>query len=129
MRVTSTRRLAIVALALLSAGAQSALRQNLEESQKVLVRGVAPNDQQRFTDATFTCVVDGKPGQLQPLDRINDDYCDCEDGSDEPGTAACAEKQGRSFYCENGGFFPMQVRLFASRFPFTAAEMLSVVGS
>ena len=32
---------------------------------------------------TFTC----KDGSLVlPIQRVNDDYCDCPDGSDEPGT-------------------------------------------
>lgn len=34
----------------------------------------------------FTCV---NSGEKIPFDQVNDDYCDCEDGSDEPSTNAC----------------------------------------
>ncbi|KAJ8614252.1 hypothetical protein CTAYLR_001102 [Chrysophaeum taylorii] len=34
---------------------------------------------------------------------INDDFCDCKDGSDEAATAACAGVGGSSFLCENVG--------------------------
>ncbi|XP_059168409.1 glucosidase 2 subunit beta-like isoform X1 [Physella acuta] len=44
---------------------------------------------------TFRCLSDGKS---IPLEHVNDDYCDCADGSDEPGTSACSNGL---FYCEN----------------------------
>lgn len=45
----------------------------------------------------FTCRDDS--GTI-PWHRINDDYCDCSDGSDEPGTSACSHIQNSfGFWC------------------------------
>lgn len=59
------------------------------------VRGVAPHDAAHYIPGkTFKCLHSlGVIGYVQ----VNDDYCDCDDGSDEPGTNACPN--GR-FYCQ-----------------------------
>lgn len=46
---------------------------------------------------TFTCLDTSKTIEAS---RVNDDFCDCADGSDEPGTSACP--QGK-FFCVNKG--------------------------
>ena len=38
-------------------------------------------------------------GSSLPRDAVNDDFCDCDDGSDEPGTGACAGSGATLFYC------------------------------
>ncbi|ORX76401.1 hypothetical protein BCR32DRAFT_271285 [Anaeromyces robustus] len=64
------------------------------------IYGVAEEDlgkYQRTPDDLFHCL-DGNG--VIPYSALNDDYCDCADGSDEPGTAACP---GTKFYCDNHG--------------------------
>merc|ERR1712183_1138758 len=64
-----------------------------------LVRGVELKLQPFYNpNKDFTCL-DGSA--TIPFSSVNDDYCDCPDGTDEPGTAACPE--GR-YYCYNIGF-------------------------
>ncbi|XP_061079820.1 glucosidase 2 subunit beta [Conger conger] len=64
-------------------------------------RGVPLSKRQFYQEnKPFTCL-DGS--RTLPFDRVNDDYCDCADGSDEPGTAACPNG---SFHCTNAGFRP-----------------------
>jgi protein kinase C substrate 80K-H len=41
-----------------------------------------------------------------PISILNDNFCDCEDQSDEPLTSACDS----TFKCENKGFKPIVIR-------------------
>ncbi|KAJ5634852.1 Glucosidase 2 subunit beta [Penicillium herquei] len=89
-------------------------------------RGVAPEFAKFYQDTeSFTCI--SNPAVKIPFSAVNDDFCDCPDGSDEPGTAACshlsqnspltvADRPGHSdidltlslpgFYCKNKGHKP-----------------------
>jgi protein kinase C substrate 80K-H len=81
-----------------------------------------------YKDAeTFTCI--SNPSIKLDIARLNDDYCDCPDGSDEPGTSACSYISPLSpprpsrrepgsfdetlalpgFYCKNKGHIPSYI--------------------
>ncbi|GAB7364574.1 hypothetical protein MBLNU230_g5381t1 [Neophaeotheca triangularis] len=94
-------------------------------------RGVSPEFAKFYKDPnTFACI--SNPSISFPLSKVNDDYCDCPDGSDEPGTSACSYISPRSphtpadhtggnkvnstlalpgFYCKNKGHIPAYVPL------------------
>ncbi|KAL1968533.1 hypothetical protein VTN77DRAFT_1743 [Rasamsonia byssochlamydoides] len=90
-------------------------------------RGVAPEFAKFYykDTTTFTCI--SHPSITIPFSSVNDDYCDCPDGSDEPGTSACSHLSRLSpltpsdhpasddvditpalpgFYCKNKGHRP-----------------------
>ena len=55
----------------------------------------------RGSDGIIRCA-DGS--QSLETGQINDDYCDCDDGSDEAKTSACAHIAFARFQCTNTGF-------------------------
>ncbi|CAH1764884.1 7729_t:CDS:10 [Entrophospora sp. SA101] len=69
------------------------------------IRGVANSNLHLYKreNSNWRCL-DGSA--IIPHEAINDDYCDCADGSDEPGTSACLN--GR-FYCKNIGHIPSYI--------------------
>ncbi|KIV90124.1 hypothetical protein PV10_07465 [Exophiala mesophila] len=97
-------------------------------------RGVSPEFAKFYKGASsdvFTCI--SNPSVTIPFSRVNDDFCDCPDGSDEPGTAACSYLSHLSppqyhpgpdtaaaslnttlalpgFYCKNKGHQPAYIR-------------------
>lgn len=76
-----------------------------------VVRGVAPEAQQQFTK-TLECLVNGERKVLAH-EFVNDDFCDCDQGEDEPGTSACSHLLSSAFYCGNDGYFPKTVSAIA----------------
>ncbi|KAI5056694.1 hypothetical protein GOP47_0028512 [Adiantum capillus-veneris] len=72
------------------------------------LRGVSPQDVSYYKSGHLLWCRDGS--KRFSLARLNDDFCDCPDGTDEPGTSACPN--GR-FYCTNQKQAPRWV--FASR--------------
>eukprot|EP00930_Biecheleria_cincta_P063283 TRINITY_DN48803_c0_g1_i1.p1 TRINITY_DN48803_c0_g1~~TRINITY_DN48803_c0_g1_i1.p1 ORF type:complete len:512 (+),score=102.42 TRINITY_DN48803_c0_g1_i1:67-1602(+) len=75
------------------------------------VRGVSPDEQSRYAcegePCTFACLAGTKTSI--PFSAVNDQFCDCEDGSDEPGTSACAGQDKTLFYCANVGGVPRMI--------------------
>jgi protein kinase C substrate 80K-H len=69
--------------------------------------GIAPQDETFYKAATIKCRDGSK--KFTKLE-LNDDFCDCADGTDEPGTSACP---GGKFHCRNAGHTP--VSIYSSR--------------
>ncbi|KAJ8752108.1 hypothetical protein K2173_001783 [Erythroxylum novogranatense] len=69
--------------------------------------GVHPLDENYFASQLIKCK-DGSKSFTR--DRLNDNFCDCVDGTDEPGTPACPRGK---FYCRNLGSAPQFI--FSSR--------------
>jgi len=69
-----------------------------------LVRGVELKLQPFYNPHKQFMCLDGS-GTV-PFSSVNDDYCDCADGTDEPGTAACPHSQ---YYCYNIGYMDMYI--------------------
>lgn len=73
------------------------------------IRGISPNTKSQYlrslkwTKGVFQCFDKSKS---IPIERLNDGYCDCPDGSDEPGTNACGTGM---FYCRNRGSMPKEI--------------------
>ena len=75
------------------------------------IRGVSPDKEALYAplkdDPTkWACLNDSSI--VIDYSKINDNVCDCPDGSDEPGTNACVDSK-TLFYCENEGFIPRRI--------------------
>ena len=104
--MTRTRDVALAALAALSLAAAVAAGgadMGAGAAHRGVPLGVDPASAARFQGETFVC--DGGAVSLD-FSRVNDDYCDCADGADEPGTSACSNG---SFHCRNRGHQPLNV--------------------
>lgn len=69
----------------------------LEEDHGIKIKGVRPEDLRFYIPTTrgnFRCL---NQNEEFTFDRVNDEFCDCEDSSDEPSTAACPNGK---FYCD-----------------------------
>ncbi|KAH7667380.1 Glucosidase 2 subunit beta protein [Dioscorea alata] len=65
--------------------------------------GIAPQDELYYKSDVIKC----KDGSKKfSKDQLNDEFCDCPDGTDEPGTSACPEGK---FYCRNVGHAPLSI--------------------
>ncbi|KAJ9179931.1 hypothetical protein P3X46_008242 [Hevea brasiliensis] len=72
-------------------------------SPSVSLLGIPPQDEDYFKTDTLKCKNGSKKFTRA---QLNDDFCDCPDGTDEPGTSACP--QGK-FYCRNAGHLPVSL--------------------
>lgn len=74
------------------------------EEIKRQLRGVNPKDYSLYSGESFLCKDES---EMLDISKVNDDFCDCPDGSDEPGTSACPKGV---FYCVNKGHTPKELK-------------------
>lgn len=75
------------------------------------ILGVAPEDEYYYKGLSSRGTIKCKDGSNKfNKSHLNDDFCDCADGSDEPGTSACPNGK---FFCKNTGHAPLF--LYSSR--------------
>eukprot|EP00667_Euglena_gracilis_P007590 EG_transcript_7667 len=73
-----------------------------------VTRGVPPAEQQKYIQSLSSGKFSCDNGEVSIfVEQVNDNFCDCSDGTDEPGTAACGS--GAGFWCPNVGFRPQVV--------------------
>ncbi|KAG6401260.1 hypothetical protein SASPL_138111 [Salvia splendens] len=73
--------------------------------------GVSPEDASYYKGLSSASAIKCKDGSKKfNKSQFNDDFCDCPDGTDEPGTSACPNGK---FYCKNAGHAP--IVLYSSR--------------
>lgn len=77
--------------------------------------GVGPDLLEKYIQKSeqqqFQCL---QSKEMISFDSVNDNYCDCKDGSDEPGTSACSNavlsfNSDTKFYCKNKYFKPQYI--------------------
>ncbi|KNC98201.1 uncharacterized protein SPPG_06603 [Spizellomyces punctatus DAOM BR117] len=99
-RILTSLFLSIVVDCVVSAGSAHTTPDGVW-SPDVALRGVHPTKLGLYTATkstqSFQCLDRSK---RIPFSAVNDDYCDCQDGSDEPGTSACSNG---TFHCKNKG--------------------------
>ncbi|KAJ6434050.1 hypothetical protein OIU84_017711 [Salix udensis] len=73
------------------------------KSSSISILGVTPQDENYYQTETIKCRNGSKKFNRA---QLNDDFCDCPDGTDEPGTSACPHGK---FYCVNVGHLPVSL--------------------
>lgn len=72
--------------------------ENKVNTKSNLIRGIHEQESRFYVpdgENKFTCI---RSLEVIDFQKVNDNYCDCLDGSDEPGTSACPNGL---FFCAN----------------------------
>ena len=93
-------KLAIIVFSLIASLLSSPI-----QSSPVEIIGI-PNSKKIHYDSSSKDFICLDLSKKIPFSQVNDDFCDCPDSSDEPGTSACPNGE---FYCFNIAFRPKNI--------------------